>query len=226
MTSPGRHRSAPSLTCPWSLIVALITLVGILSLLAHGSGTLSVDTLTTDWVQSLDRPVFSALADLGNGIGNFRIALPLWAMAAVAATALKRRRELVFLIVLLSLRGAATILKGVFASPRPTSEVAELVGTHEGLGFPSGHAVTASVAVGGIVFLALRHAPSRSVRLALVLTWCVCVALTAYARIWVGAHWLTDTIGGTLVGAAIVLVSANVSALVDAINRPSRSEGR
>lgn len=42
----------------------------------------------------------------------------------------------------------------------------------------------------------------------------ICVTLTGYARVWVGAHWLTDTIGGTMIGATIVLVSANLSALI------------
>lgn len=221
---PGR--TGALLTCPWPIIVALLGVAIVLSIFTRGSGTLWIDARATSFVQDLDGPFFSGLAAAGNAIGYFRIALPLWAFAAIASTASRRWQELAFLIALLLLRGVATILKGMFDSPRPTAEVAELVGTHEGLGFPSGHAVTGSVAVGGIAFLALRIDSSRRARVALALVWIICVALTAYARIWVGAHWLTDTIGGILVGATIVLVSANLSALLVASSRSSRSGGR
>ncbi len=213
------RRTVSSLTCPWLLIAVLLGIVLILSLFARGSSTLWIDARTTSIVQDLDGPEFSAIAAVGNAIGYFRIALPLWALAAIGAALTRRRRELAFLIVLLSLRGAATILKGVFDSPRPTAKVAELVGTHEGLGFPSGHSVTASVAVGGAAFLALRMASSGRARITVAFVWTACVTLTAFARIWVGAHWLTDTIGGTLVGATIVLISANLSVLVGATRR-------
>ena len=216
MASLDRRRIDRSLTCPWRIIAALIGLVLVLSLVARGSGTLALDARTTAFLQDLDGPVFSALAAVGNAIGYFRIALPLWALAAIATAASRRWRELAFLIVLLALRGAATVLKAIFDSPRPTAEVAELVGMHEGLGFPSGHSVTASVAVGGIAFLALRMFHSQGARYGLAVIWIACVTVTAFARIWVGAHWLTDTVGGTLVGATIVLVSANLSALIDA----------
>lgn len=222
MASLDQHCTDRSLTCPWRVIAALVGLVLVLSLVARGSGTLALDARTTAFLQDLDGPFFEALAALGNAIGNIRVVLPLAALAAIAAASTKRSRELAFVIVLLILRGMATVLKGVFDSPRPTAEVAELVGTHEGLGFPSGHAVTASVAVGGIVFLALRMFRSRGALFAFALAWILCVTLTAFARIWVGAHWLTDTVGGTLVGATIVLVSANLSALIDALGTATR----
>ncbi len=225
MDAPGPHRPVSALTSPWPVIAVLLGMVLVLSLFARGSGTLWIDARTTGFVQDLDGSVFSAIAAVGNAIGYFRIALPLWALATIGAALARRRRALAFLIILLALRGAATILKGVFDSPRPTAEVAELVGTHEGLGFPSGHSVTASVAVGGVAFLALQTVSSRRARFTAVFVWTICVMLTGFARIWVGAHWLTDTIGGTLVGGAIVLISANLSARVDTASRPRRSGG-
>jgi undecaprenyl-diphosphatase len=216
----SRRPDAP-LTCPWPIIAVLLGAVLILSFLARGPGTFRIDARTTSFVQDLDGPLFSALAAVGNAIGYSLIAVPLWAVATIASIALKRRRELAFLIAVLILRGGATILKGLFDSPRPTAEVAELVGTHEGLGFPSGHSVTAAVAVGGIAFLTLRVASWRDAWMIAALAFMACVTLTAFARIWVGAHWLTDTIGGTLVGTTIVLVSANLSAIIDDAGWPS-----
>ena len=209
------RRTNPSLTCPWSIIGVLLAAALILALVARGPGTLWIDARTTSFVQDLDGPLFSGIAAVGNAIGYVRIAVPLWVAATIASAARRRWREVTFLIVLLGLRGGATVLKGLFDSPRPTAEVAELIGTHDGLGFPSGHSVTAAVTVGGIAFLMLRVASSREARTSVALVWIGCVTLTAFGRIWVGAHWLTDTIGGTLIGAVIVLLSANLSAIID-----------
>lgn len=210
----NRCQTVRSRTCPWRVVGLLVGLVLVLALVARGSTTLRIDAETTVRVQNLDGAFFSALADLGNAIGDVRIALPLAVLAAIVAAVTKSWRELAFLIVLMLLRGSATILKDLLDSPRPTAAVAEIVGTYEGLGFPSGHSVTSSVAVGGGVFLALRMAATRSAHVALALGWMICVTLTGYARVWVGAHWLTDTIGGTMIGATIVLVSANLSTLI------------
>lgn len=214
MATPDRRRADPALTCPWSIVGVLVAFVAVLSVFARGSGTLAVDAETTRLVQDLDGSFFSALADIGNALGYIRFALTLVAILIVLAAASKRWRDLVFLILLLALRGAGNVFKELLDSPRPTANVADVASAFEGLGFPSGHAMTSSVAAGGIVFLLLHRASSSLTRLSLALLWLLCVTLTAFARIWFGAHWLTDTIGGTAIGAVIVLVSANLTALI------------
>jgi undecaprenyl-diphosphatase len=214
MTTTDRHRHAPNLTCPWSVIGALIAFVIVLAVFAQGSGTLLIDARATALTQALDGSVFSVIADVGNLLGESRYAVTL-VVTLVALTAITRSwREMAFLVFVLAFRGTGTVLKGVIDSPRPTSDVAEVVRAFDGLGFPSGHSMTSSAAAGGIVFLTLRQRDSRKVRLVLACVWILCVSLTAFARIWGGAHWLTDTIGGTTIGAVIVLLSANLSSLV------------
>lgn len=215
MADSDRRCHRPDLTCSWNLIGTLAAVVLVLAMFARGTGTLWVDARATERVQELDGAVFAFLADVGNALGESGYAIILVAILILLAAITKRRRELIFLAFLLGLRGLGTVLKGLFHSPRPTSDVAEVVRAYDGLGFPSGHSLTSSVAAGGIVFLALRQRNSPAVRFALALAWLVCITLTAFARIWVGAHWLTDTIGGTVIGLLIVLLSANLSAVVD-----------
>ena len=91
-----------------------------------------------------------------------------------------------------------------------------MVGSFEALGYPSGHVTTAAVTLGSIVWLIPRLLPAFDMRVPLIAVWAVGVAAAAWARIWYGAHWFTDTVGGALVGTVIVLVAANLSAIVTA----------
>lgn len=228
MTSP-RVRSTvtrASLTAPWGVMATLVLLAFGLSLVARGDTTLAIDRGATIAVQRLDGEPWRTLAWIGNGLGANPFSVGL-ALALLAGSLLRRdARDASFLSILLVLRLTATLLKGLFDSPRPTSDVAELVGTFDGLGFPSGHATSAATLLGGLGFLALRHVRWSGVVPVVTLVTAAGIALTGFARIWVGAHWLTDVIGGALYGLVIVLLAANLSALVARRFPVSRQAGR
>jgi len=216
------HTSSPSsakrneLTVPWWVILVILALALPLSLVTRGDNILSLDQEATSVVQRLDGQPWQGIADVGNVLGESTYAVAIALVLLLVAIARRSLRDVAFLCLLLVLRSATAVLKGIFGSPRPTIDVAEVVGTFDGFGFPSGHAVTSATALGGLAFLVLRHAHlGGGARWAVLLLWLLGVAMTCYARIWYGAHWLTDVIGGSLVGIVIVLVSANLSSLIN-----------
>lgn len=213
---PMRPERRPDLDVSWLVIVAVFILASMLSLFARGGNTLRIDRETTRLLQELDGQPWQTLADVGNALGESVYAVPV-ALLLLAVNLVRRNvRNTLFLLVLLVLRGAATVLKGLFDSPRPTIDAAEVVGNFDGFGFPSGHALTSTIALGGLAFLAARRTDSTRVRVVLGAVWLAGMAMTGFARIWIGAHWMTDVIGGSLYGLGVVLLAANLSAsLVD-----------
>lgn len=73
--------------------------------------------------------------------------------------------------------------------------------------FPSGHAMTAVVSCGLLLWLLRLHgAGPRLWRTALTVAG-VSVVGVAVTRLYLGVHWMTDVVGGLLLGAAVVAFS-------------------
>jgi undecaprenyl-diphosphatase len=73
--------------------------------------------------------------------------------------------------------------------------------------FPSGHAMTATVVCGLLLWLLHSLGAGRAlfrVALAVAVVSVVGVGLT---RVWLGVHWLTDVLGGWLLGATLVALA-------------------
>ncbi|MGY0055998.1 phosphatase PAP2 family protein [Streptomyces sp. LZ34] len=74
--------------------------------------------------------------------------------------------------------------------------------------FPSGHALTATVAFGLLLWVMARCG-ARAVWLrAAALLAVVSVAGVGFTRVYLGVHWPTDVVGGWLLGAALVYAAA------------------
>ncbi|NYI03624.1 phosphatase PAP2 family protein [Allostreptomyces psammosilenae] len=112
---------------------------------------------------------------------------------------------------------------------RARPELAEPVSHAPGLAFPSGHAMTAASSF-GILLLVLLPLLKRVWRVVLWVLAVVSVVGVGFTRVALGVHWVSDVLGGWLLGIAVV---AGMAVLFDRgrfadgrLGRPAREHER
>ncbi|SEO22259.1 PAP2 superfamily protein [Halogranum amylolyticum] len=137
-------------------------------------------------------PVFAAITTLGG-------ATALMLLLSVLYWTAERRATALVVSFTLTALGVVLALKAGFGLPRPPA--AEQLVTHDNdpWGFPSGHAVAAVVAYGGLVVATDRFRSRWAAVAAGVLA-----LLVGLSRVVIGVHYLGDVLVGFAVGLALL----------------------
>lgn len=99
-------------------------------------------------------------------------------------------------------------LKAVVDRPRPVWP--DPVDSAHYAAFPSGHAMTATVVCGLLLWLLHHYGAGRALWRTAVAVAVVSVAGVGLTRVWLGVHWATDVVGGWLLGALVVVLAVGV----------------
>lgn len=130
---------------------------------------------------------------------------PPWFYVIVTAAAVycfvrKHTRLVVYLAVTTLVGGFIdTVVKVVVDRDRPSLE--SPVASAHGQSFPSGHSMTSTVAYGALLLVFLPVVPKR-VRWPLVGAAVVLVLLIGFSRLALGVHYISDVLGGYVLGLA------------------------
>jgi len=89
--------------------------------------------------------------------------------------------------------------------PRPTPDLVRVFEVEAGKSFPSGHAFFAMVFWGLLAYFALTYLPKRSLRTTTLSGLLLIILLTGASRVYLGAHWPSDVLGGYVVGAVFLV---------------------
>jgi membrane protein DedA with SNARE-associated domain/membrane-associated phospholipid phosphatase len=158
----------------------------------------------------LDQSVYAAMATLRNPLadqlmaalatlGDAQVLLPAAGMGL--AWLLWRRRWIAAAHWLAALAFGLALTAGLDAwidMPRPP-------GAPAGFGFPSIAVTMATITLGFFAVLVARALPGRR-RVWPYIVGGAVVAMIGFARLYLGAHWLSDVVGGILLGIAWLLV--------------------
>ena len=158
----------------------------------------------------------TSIAKMFNVLGSITVTLPIRLL--IAGFLAWRRRwwhfaAFVSAVVLAEI--CIGTIKGLYDRPRPHGA---LVAT-SGASFPSGHAVAASVTVVAAVIALLPEGARRYAWGTAAVAFAMAMGLS---RAYLAAHWLSDAVGGVLLGTSIALLTAVTVHLVRR-RRPTRS---
>jgi undecaprenyl-diphosphatase len=196
----SRPRAARRLRRAETYYLIALPLFAALAVFAYLYPYFSFDLATTRFLQSFNSPLLlnlmRAVSIPGNGITPHAITT----LTLILFLLFRRRSEAAGL--LLAAGGSAvlnSIIKLIIHRPRPAAALVTLFDTLGSLSFPSGHVTFYVCYFGFLFFAAYAILPRGSSlrRLSLTLT-AIPVLLVGISRIYLGAHWLSDTLGAYL----------------------------
>ncbi|MDB5069071.1 MAG: phosphatase family protein [Candidatus Eremiobacteraeota bacterium] len=149
------------------------------------------------------------LAAFFTGLGRWPVLLSLGVLAFGVAMTLRTGLSAVVILYGAQVVSQASnaLVKLAFHRTRPDTW---LLIKETDLSFPSGHAVSAVVFFLGLALLAWHSALPRPVTIPIAALLFVCVVGIPWSRLALGAHYLTDVIGGLLLGAAFLCLALAV----------------
>jgi len=96
--------------------------------------------------------------------------------------------------------GAITMIveatKDIIHSPRPTNGIVP----ETGFSFPSGHVTSTMVFFGILTYLAWQQWKSAKAKALTATLYITVEALVGFSRVYLNVHWLSDILGGYLLG--------------------------
>jgi membrane-associated phospholipid phosphatase len=200
-TAPERWRGY------WPFAAVIVATIG-LSLVARGPGHVSGDVWIAQTIQRIPTWIGDPLTTLGNLFGSIAFIICALIVCDGFLIAIGRRRDALALTLILAMHLLNTPIKELFDSPRPTSHDVTVTSVWDGLGFPSGHSMAAIQLSGGIALVLWPWTRSRLQRQELIAFAMLFTLLVGFARIYCGAHWPSDVLGGYLYGSISLFIVA------------------
>jgi membrane protein DedA with SNARE-associated domain/membrane-associated phospholipid phosphatase len=209
------RRLRPGQTGGLSLTLSL----GLLALAGWIFGALVQDVITGDEAARLDRPVLNwfvahrepwltTTLKIVAGLGSSAIAVPV---ALTIGIVLSRRRRSLRPIPYLATTylGAEVLFQAVKRLTHRSRPPLHLAVSHfGGYAFPSGH-TTLATAVWGALAITIGATATTGTRKATIYTTAAMIAVAVgITRLYLGAHWLTDVLGGWALGAAWLIATS------------------
>ncbi len=94
------------------------------------------------------------------------------------------------------------LLKAIIARPRPYVVDSQIINKLSAVGnsFPSGHTLSGTIICAYLIFLIFKHVKNKLLKSFLIASLILCLAFLIFSRMYLGQHYLSDTIAGLVLG--------------------------
>ena len=195
------------------ILSVLLGIFAVLFSLVRANRTAATDAAITLKLQKKDHPVFDRLMRIVSWPGfppQSRIIPPslagvLWMLGF--------RLEAVFQLMAWGTGGISFTVKRIMRRSRPASDdrgIKVAVANIGGSSFPSGHVINYVGVYGFLAYLAYTWLRPAALRRAVVGGLLSLLALVGPSRIYLGHHWLTDTMASYVLGGSYLIVLTNL----------------
>lgn len=163
-----------------------------------------IDDWFYDLMVSIENGALTVFAKVLNIVGSTWVTAPLRAVVA-GLLWLQKRWEwfTVWVASIVVAEVSVTVFKALYDRPRPPDGLVSTTSS----AFPSGHAIAGAVTAVALVIVFLPAGPHRRIWELIAVGFAF---FMAGSRTYLRAHWLTDVVAGTLLGAAAAVAVAAI----------------
>jgi membrane-associated phospholipid phosphatase len=207
-TQDTRHREAnvPSL---WQMVLlaALSLSVLLSSVYAHEYALFPGDLTLELHIQAFDSSFVKQAMKVISQIGSDQMGAALVLIAVLLFFLVKNRRADSLMLVGAGLFSQVyQILKLLVERPRPSPDLVSVFQSDQSSSFPSGHATFFMAFFGTLFYFSSIYIRSQILKRVAQVTTVVFILLIGISRVYLGAHWPSDVVGGYLLGGLILAV--------------------
>jgi undecaprenyl-diphosphatase len=160
---------------------------------------MNIDFVVNSFMESIESPFFVSFSKF---VAEITEPLVLFVVSLLISSYIyfkkSRKKAVVFAGTALIASLAIKVLKEIFQRARPLDGLI----SETGYSFPSGHAIFAVVFFGLLTYFSIR----KKYKIETIFVTTFIILLIGFTRIYLRVHWLTDIIGGFVIGSLILVL--------------------
>lgn len=189
-----------------SLITLLIIFIA-LSFFVFFEPPEYLDIHISEEIQEKQTPDLDIMMIWISWLGRTPVSVVMVALFALFFYFLRLKKEAVLILSTLLSGVLGLALKMLINRPRPSKDLVVLLEDTKYQSFPSGHVLFYTVFFGALILIILRLRKIKYKMKIFLVTLCLSIIFFgAVSRVYLGAHWFTDVLGGFILGVFCVLL--------------------
>ena len=189
--------------CAICIIIFIALMIGVIKYQVFSFDTLVLNIV----INNIRREWLTTIIKIITFFGEAKLLIPLGGIGALIGFFVLQDRERSFCYIsnLIVVGGMNWIIKHIIQRPRPDIDLRLI--EENGFSFPSGHAMVTTAFYGMIIFYVWNNVKNRLLRNIICILLAVLIVLIAFSRVYLGVHYLSDVIAGSLIAIAYLIIA-------------------